>query len=730
MSRSDAGPKLRGEVRYGMDVDAPGMLWGALLLAPVARGRIVSMDLAPARALGDVVAVGPEELGTLFPKPADPDRPVFPRSEVAYRGQPLAAVAAPTLAEARAAVARIQLKVEPQRADLDLDEMFPDWPEGLSDSSPRVVAHVHARVGDVDAALEEAETVLAEVYRTSGVAHVAIEPHACLARVTDGTYHVTTTTQSPFGVRDDLASMLGVPEPSVVVDGTWVGGGFGGKGAAQLEPYAVVLAAAAGRPVKLVSSYREEFLLDRSTLPSVIRIESAVRDGRITARRVRLLLDSGASLPGRDFATGYVLPFIAGPYRIPAVELEGYAIRTNKPPFGPHRAPFVPQCVFAGESHMDALAHRVGVDPLDFRLAHVLREGDLTPMGQAVGPFGLRTCLEMAKGVRARWRAEAPAGRGLGVGLGFWSTGTGAGGEAELRLTETELVILEGERDIGSGSVVRGLPAVAERVLGLPPERIRVEARDTATAPFDSGVFGSRTLGALGRAVEEAARSFASSLESRLGVSEVRLTAGPDGPIRVESRRGTTPVSELFTDAERAAGGLTAHGRHFGAGGKIDEHRVLAGSFYPYNDFTAAVHLAEVSVDPDLGTVRVHRYAAFHDVGVAVDAESLRAQVEGGVVMGLGIALTEERLWGDDGRLLNAGLLDYRIPTLGEVPPIEVTLVEGFPGAGPFGAKGGGEPPIVPVAAAVANAVTDVTGAEVRELPLTAERVARALKIL
>ncbi len=727
--RSDLGLKLRGEAKFGADLEAPGMLWGVLVPSPVAHGRIVSVDLARARALPDVVAVGPEEVRRLFPGPGDPERPVFPSAEVTYRNQPVAAVAAPTLAAARAAARSVRVEVTALPALLDVEELFPDFPAGPDAATfPAVTAHVHARTGDVEAAFHEATLVLSETYRTSGVQQVALEPHAVLARVEDGNVHVETSTQSPFSVRDDLATLLSIPEDRIEIEGTWVGGGFGGKVGAFLEPFAVVLAAAAGRPVKMVLSYREEFLLGRSTHPSVVRVESAVKDGRLTARRVRLLLDTGDSLPGRDFATGYAIAFLAGPYRIPLVELEGYALRTNKPPFGAHRAPFAPQCAFIAESHMDALARRLHIDPIDFRLAHVLREGDTTILGQRVGPIGLAAALERLRSIRDRWRTSLAPGHGIGVGCGFWSTGTTAGGEALLRLTATELVIVEGEREIGNGSVVRGLPAIAERVLGIPPDAIRVDPGSTRTAPYDSGVFGSRTLAALGRAVEEAARGIARALEERWtdaeGPVQLAREAGELVAVRGGKRR---PVRELLTAEERAGAGLSAHGRHVGVSGQIDERRVLTGTFYPYTDFSATAHLAQVAVDPETGQVKVERYAAAQDVGVAVDREMVRGQAEGGVAMGLGTALTEETLWGDDGRLLNAGLLDYRVPTLGEVPPIEVEIVEGFLGAGPYGAKGMGEPPIIPVAAAVANAVLDATGAEVRELPLTPERVARAL---
>jgi CO/xanthine dehydrogenase Mo-binding subunit len=729
--RPDGGAKVRGALAYGTDLERPGMLWGVLVGSPVPHGRIRGVDLAAARARPGVIALGPADLPRLYGSATrDQDRSPFPEGSVVYPHQPVAAVAAPTLAEARSAAASVRLQIDPEPSVSDLEAVFPEWPGSDAGRSPYVAAHVRARRGEVDRAFEGAETVVREVYRTAGIHQVALEPHACLAEVTGDRWYVQTSTQSPFGVREDVASLLGVPEAAIVVDGAWVGGGFGGKGASFLEPYALLLAREAGRPVRMALTYREEFQLGRSTQPAVVRMETAVTAGKIVARRVRLLLDVGTSLPGRDFATGYSIGFLLGPYRTPTFEVEGYAVRTNKPPFGPHRAPFAPQCAFMVESHLDEVARQAGADPAAFRADHLWRAGDTTPLGQSVGPFGLSKALEAARAKARAWRASAPPGHGVGIGLGFWSTSTGAGGEARIRLTEDSLVIEQGEREIGSASVLVGLAAVAERRTGVPRARIVVDYLDTARAPFDSGVFGSRTLGALGRAVDEASIALLATLAERLGGSgPARLEAEGAGLVAVAGSHRRS-VAELLTAEERAHGGLVAAGRHFGPETGIDDSVVLEGSFYAYRDFTGAAHVAEVSVDRSTGAVRVVRYAAFHDAGTVVDPATARAQVEGGVVMGLGTALTEEAIWSDDGQLSNPGLLDYRIPTLEEVPPIEVEFVEGFPGAGPFGAKGLGEPPIIPVPATIAAAVREACGAHVTELPLSAERVARALKLL
>ncbi|MHB8352007.1 MAG: xanthine dehydrogenase family protein molybdopterin-binding subunit [Thermoplasmata archaeon] len=729
MIRSDAAEKLRGAARYGVDLDRPGMLWAALVPAPVAHARIRSIDLDGARrSPGVVAAVGAEDLPSFLPAGYSRERPVFPATEIVYRNQPVAAVAATSREAARAGAGRVRFELEPLPILPDLDSIFPEWPGPAGADSPHVLAHVHARHGPVEELFRTADRVRRDEFRTSGVAQVPLEPHACLAEIRDGRWHVTTSTQTPFGVREDTAEILGLPVDDIVVEGSWVGGGFGAKGGALLEPYALLLARAADRPVRLALSYREEFELTRSTLPARIALESAVSGGRLRARKVRLLLDTGASLPGRDFATGYAIGFLLGPYRLEAFEVEGFGVRTNKPPFGPHRAPFVPQCVFATDGHTELLARDLGADPIAFREANVWTEGDATPFGQTVGPFGAVAALGRVRALRDRWRLELPAGTGLGVGLGYWSTSTGAGGEARIVLTAEEVILQVGEREIGSGSIARGLAAVAERTLGAPPEAVRVEYQDTASAPFDSGVFGSRTLGALGGAVHDAAQALGRELGQRLGGSEPARLVPSARPLRARAGTVERPVADLLTPEERAAGGLVQAGRHYGRSGALDSSRIVAGEFYPYTDFTAAVHLAAVRVDPETGQVLLLRYAAVHDAGSVVDDPTYRTQIEGGVAMGLGTALTEEMLWDAEGRLENPGLLDYRIPTFPEIPPIEIERIEGFGGAGPYGAKGIGEPPIVPVAAAVANAVLDATGVRPTDLPLTPERVARALK--
>jgi CO/xanthine dehydrogenase Mo-binding subunit len=729
LSRPDARAKIRGEVEFGVDLSVPGMRWGALVLAPVAHGKLRRVDLAAARALPSVVAIGAADLpGLLGGARGDPERPPFAEQEVVYGSQPVAAVAAPTLQLAREAARAVRVEVDARTPVADLEAVFPDWPGSEAKGSPHVAAHVLARRGDVDRELAAADQVVRGTYRTAGVHQVALEPHACVAEVRGERWLVRTSTQSPFGVREDVASILGIPPESVEVEGTWVGGGFGGKGASLLEPYALLLARAAGAPVRLALTYREEFLLGRSTLPLVARLETGVRDGRIVARRVRLLLDVGTSLPGRDFATGYSIGFLLGPYRTDVFEVEGYAVRTNKPPFGPHRAPMAPQAAFVVESHLAEVARAVGVDPEAFRAAHLWSAGGTTSLGQTVGSFGLAAALDGARHRARQWRDGLPAGHGVGVGIGFWSTNTGAGGEARLRLDGRSLTIEQGEREIGSGSVLVGLAAVAARRTGAPVERIEVAYLGTSEAPFDSGVFGSRTVGALGRAVDDAAGELLDELGRRAGATGPVALAVEGDRLIVRAGSVRRPVDELLTPDERAAGGLVRSGRHYGVPGTIDESLVVDGAFYPYQDFTGAAHVAEVEVDPATGAVQVVRYAAFHDVGIVLDPASARAQVEGGVVMGLGTALTEEAVWSEDGRLTNPGLLDYRIPRIGDVPPIEVTFVEGYPGAGPFGAKGLGEPPIVPVPATIAAAVGDAVGVHLTELPLSPERVARAVK--
>jgi CO/xanthine dehydrogenase Mo-binding subunit len=732
--RTDALPKTRGAVPYAPDVELPGMLWAVYVTSPHPHAEIRGLSTARAREVPGVVDIlTAEDLPGLLHREPEPGRPLLATRETRFVGEPVAVVAAESLPAAREGASRVSVDYRVLPAFTDLEREFPHWPtpEEMRDH-PQVNAHVHARRGDFDAVARTADHVHRELYQTAMVAQVPLEPHACVARVQGDDWYVLTTTQTPFGIREDLADKLGLPQERVRVEGTWVGGGFGGKNEALLEPHALLLSRRTGRPVRIALTFQEEFLFSRTTQPALFWMESCLKDGRLVARRTRLLLDTGASLPGRDFALGYSLGFTLGPYRLDTFELEGYALRTHRPPFGPHRAPLAPQCTFASECHLDSLARQRGEDPVEFRLRHVWRPGDRTALGQPVGPFAAEAGLRRAQATVQAWRASAPPGHGVGVALGFWSTGTGAGGEARLTLSPQGLVLLQGEREIGNGSIWQGLPGVAATTLGIPPEAVEVRYGDTGHAPFDSGVWGSRTTAALGYAVAKAAEALRGELARRAPGSGPVTLGTREGRLTVTREGRTWPATELLTPEERSGGGLSVEGKHYGKNeGTLEDGLVLEGEMFPYADLIASVHVAEVSVDRETGAVRVVRYAAFQDAGKVVNPEGYRGQVEGGIVMGLGTALTEEGMLDPGGRLSNPGLLDYRIPTLSDPPPeLTVVALEGSLGSGVWGSKGVGEPPIIPVPAAVANAVADATKARVRVLPLTPERVSQALGLL
>ncbi len=493
MIRTDALPKAQGALAYAPDVQLPGMLWAAYVTSPHPHAEIRGLDTAPAREVVGVVDIlTADDLPALLPREPEPGRPLLATRATRFVGEPVAVVAAETLQAAREGAARISVDYRVLPAFTDLEREFPHWPtpEEMR-SHPQVNAHVHARRGDFDQVARTADHVHRELYQTAMVAQVPLEPHACIARVQGDDWYVLTTTQTPFGIREDLADKLGVPQERIRVEGTWVGGGFGGKNEALLEPHALLLSRRTGRPVRLALTFREEFLFSRTTQPALFWMESCLKDGRLVARRTRLLLDTGASLPGRDFALGYSLGFTLGPYRLEAFELEGYALRTHRPPFGPHRAPLAPQCTFASESHLDSLARDRGEDPVAFRLRHVWRPGDRTALGQVVGPFAAEAGLRRAQETALAWKASAPPGHGVGVALGFWSTGTGAGGEARLTLSPQGLVLLQGEREIGNGSIWQGLPGVAATTLGIPRKPWRCATAIPGTLPSIAGSGGA-----------------------------------------------------------------------------------------------------------------------------------------------------------------------------------------------------------------------------------------------
>ncbi|MBI3973692.1 MAG: xanthine dehydrogenase family protein molybdopterin-binding subunit [Chloroflexi bacterium] len=735
--------KVTGKAQYGADVSRSGMLWGKLLLSPHAHARIKHIDTTKARAMPGVFAVltGEDlprlvgEISNTPPAPEEFDVPSRAKQALAWEkvvffGQPVAAVAALTPSLAEEAVAAIEVEYEPLKPVVDvLEAMKPDAPlvwetvftetfAGKSQTPSNVAKLTELSRGDVEKGFAEADVVAEASFRTEMVHQGYIEPQATLAEYgPDGRFTVWTSTQGQFGVRGGVSGFLKIPARRVRVFGMEIGGGFGAKGAQTLEPICVLLAYAAGRPVKMQLS-RSEVL--RSTHPApgtAMHVTiGARRDGTITAAKARYIWDVGA-YPGGNSVGGINIGF--GPWKVPNFHFEAYDVLTNRPSTRAYRAPNGPQGAFAVESVLNMLAEKLGMDPLELRLKNAVVEGDRNPSEVPYPKIGFVQTLEALRRHPAWTEPVPPASRpgwvrGRGIACGTWGGGVGTS-TAHVNISED-----------GSASVVTGavdlagtrttMAQIAAEELQIPYERITVVQPDTDSAPFNNPTGGSRITFSLGTAVHRAAVDARTKLKQR---TAQQLKVPPDNVEYAQGKfwvRGNAEQSLTIQQVARASIG-SGEGPVIGTGQVT--HLLRAPAF--------AAQVVEVEVDRETGLTQVVKVTAAQDVGCAINPTACEGQIQGGVVQGIGWALTEAYVYDEEGRLRNPSLLDYRMPTALDAPNIECVLVEVPAADGPYGVRGTGEVPIVPAAPAIAAAVYDAIGARVTELPMTGDKVLAAI---
>ena len=750
LRRRDAADKLRGRTRYTIDRYLPGMLHAAVLRAAVPAGRIIRLDTSRAARMPGVRAVvtaadAPGMIGIGIA-----DHPLFARDVIRYDGEPLAAVAAATLAQAQAALAAIDVEIEPFPAVLTMADalasgaplVHPDWRsyEVLLEGSARggnVAWEATVIRGDADAAFARPDVEIVEsCFRVGRQNHVAFEPRAVVASYEDGRFHIETSTQVPWSVRNATARLLGVPASQVRVTVPPVGGGFGLKFDLAVEPFAALLARASGRPVRLVNSREEEMLTCLFRENADIRIRSAVtRAGDIVGREAVVLMDCGAYGGEQIFLTTMTAHTLGGNYRLGSVRMVSRAVYTNTAPNGAFRCCNGVYNTFALERHTDEIAARIGMDPLAFRRRNVLGDKDLGATGQVFEGDVLGPMLERLDTLRDA-AAPPPArtdgrlhGRATTVGTWFVFVGPSAA-TVNMNADGTVTLVTSGV-EIGSGSMMQSLPQIVASTLGIAPEHVIVRAADTDAAGYDVGVGGGRTTVSLGAASLSAAQEVRTKL---LKVASEMIEAAPDdlvmrdGRIEIAGAPGSgRTVAEVATRAQALAGPVSGTGAFTGAGVPAMPGCV-AGHFIDAIDIPVfAVHDCEVAVDPETGHVEVLSYRVVQDVGRALNPRAIHGQIQGGVVQGLGYALHEEVTIGSTGRVRQNGFETYRVPLALDVVPVEISLYEGAPSIGPLGTKGAGEVPILNVGAAVACAVANATGKRVQALPLTPPRVLELL---
>jgi CO/xanthine dehydrogenase Mo-binding subunit len=738
--RPDGKEKVTGVGRYAADLNLAGQLYVRFRYADHTRARIRSIDASRARAVPGVLAVlTHEDVPDVLYGHMVKDRRLFAKEEVRYEADIVAGVAATTPELAEDAAALIEVEYEPLAPVVDPEQaLAPDAPLIHADWSSyeategmglegNVLGHSTILKGDAAAAMATAEVVVKSRYMADGAHGVPIEPRAIVAEWQGDRVTVWSSTQTPFGARSGVAQTLGIPESNVRVIVPLLGGGFGSKCDFHYEAHVAALARAAGRPAKLVFSREEEFIAPDHRRESIaVELETGVqRDGTIVARRGTLVLDSGAYCGEGGFFAQLAAMHACGPYVIANVDIDSKLVYTNNQPSGSIRAPTAPHTCWAVEQHIDEVAAAIDIDPVEFRRRTLIEEGSVSPTGQVFGPIGMRETLERAVELIG-YGQELPDNEAIGVACGWWpSFGIPAGAYVKLNSDGTGTIVT-GAQENGSGAVM-GLPILAAQVLGMKPEDFSILYQDTEAGPYDAGSSGSQTTFNNGRAVMEAAGEVREKL---LEMASEQLEIDPldlelsDGSVRVKGSPGKS-----VSIAELAGSGTQILGKGSGPVPEAPEcdpdsgclGRIGMESFLEPQLITHAVH---VRVDPETGVVQVLRVAAAHDSGTILNPIGAEGQVRGGVVMGIGQGLSEGMQLDSDGRQLNPHLLDYKLLTAADAPPIEIAWVQTLAvNGGPNGSKGIGEPPCVPTPGAIGNAIARALGRRVYRLPMTPERV-------
>ncbi len=739
LARVDAGERVAGTARFAADLSLPGMLHAKVLRSPHPHARIVSIDISRAMALDGVRAIVTSDdfhdvpVGASIPMGETGydmwmvARINIARDKVFWVGQPVAYVAATDVHIAEQAVDLIEVAYEPLPAVMSIEAatapgapvIHPHVITAGLDHAPSSPSNVCSRTiierGNAGEALQSAAAT-ATVDTTVDTAHQGyIEPQAMLADVdANGIATVWTATQGQHTTELMISRMLDRPHSRLKVVPVEIGGGFGGKISIHGEAAAVRLSELTGRPVKLVLT-REEVLQGGSGPPAAARSRITVgaeADGKLVAIDGLTRVDAGG-LPG--LGPSLMMQASAALYQTPNLHLEGYDIVTNKPRTEAYRGPGGIQCAFAMEQAMDALSQALVMDPLEFRRKNAAVTGSTMPIGTPFPPIGLTTILDAVAG-HACWREPLEPGdrpRGRGLALGYWR-GTSMTSACHVSITgDGRPMVTMGSVDLSGTRTT--MAQVAAEQFGLEADDVYVAMGDTKSVGYSDGAAGSRLARTMAAAVVEASEKALGKLRARaasLLQAESETLTYRRGVFRSPSGQAEISLAEIM-QATLTDGAIVETG---------------TSTKLPLGVEIGA-HIADVEVDTDTGLVTVLRYTAFQDVGRALNPTAVEGQIEGSVVQGLGWALTETFDYGDDGRLRNASLLDYRMPTALDVPPIDTVIIETPVPDVPYGLRGVGEVPIVPVAGCVANAVARAIGVRVMHMPMTPERVLGALRV-
>lgn len=727
--RPDGVPKVMGQAQYGADYELPGMLWGKILRSPHAHARIVSIDTSRAQALAGVKAVmtsadlpeqkfdylGPERVAVNY---WHMTRTIMAREKVLFAGHPVAAVAATSQAIAAQAIKLIDVKYEvlPHVIDVEeamrddapilFDNLFTRGVEPATTKPSNVSRRAEFKAGDIEAGFAQADEIVERTFKTEPVHQGYIEPHAALARWgADGQCEVWSSSQGHFFVRAYTANLIGVNLSDVLVHPAEIGGGFGGKTVIYLEPVAAVLSRKSGRPVKIVMAREEVFQATGPTSGSSMTVKMGVtRDGRIVAADAVLKFQAGA-FPGSPVMNAAMCAFSV--YDLENARAVSYDVVSNRPKAAAYRAPGSPIAAFAVESVVDELARLIDMDPLELRLKNAVKAGSPTIWGPKHAHDGFRETIEALMN-HPGYKAPLGPNKGRGVASGFWFNG---GGESAATIHVNEdgsIALATGSMDVGGSRA--SMAMMAAETLGVSYESVRSTVADTASIGYNHVTGGSRVTYATGMAVVQACEKIIDDMRARaamiwdVDVSGVVWEKGVARPASAEVG-DFEPLTLKDIAAKRAVTG----------GPIVAEVAINAGGQAP----GFSTQFCDVEVDPETGAVKILRYVAAQDVGRAIHRSYVEGQIEGGVVQGIGWALNETYIYNERGQLENAGFLDYRVPVASDLPMIEPVLVEVPNPNHPFGVKGVGEVNIVPVMAAIGNAIRSAVGVRMTALPMS-----------
>ena len=755
--RTDANPKVTGRALHVGNIEMPNMLHVAVLRSPYPHARITRIEKSKAEALDGVAVVltGAEiaKMPGIDPHfgPAFRDQPILAVQRVCFIGDPVVAVAAVDRRTAEDALQLVEVDYEALPAVHDVLEAakagsalvheqhrpakaFADLAHVKAGQQSNVCYHFKLRTGDVDKAFAEADRVFEDTFSSPPAQHVPMEPHVTLAYVDEHErLNIWTASQSPSYVRTEVSATFGIPMNRIRVRVPYLGGGYGAKLYAKLEPLVTVLALITKKPVRYALTREEEFLTITKH-KVVTKIKTAIKDGAITARKCEVYWDTGAYAeigPRIGHKSGYTS---AGPYRIPNVWIDSYCVYTNKVPAGAFRGFGVPQVIWAYDSQTDMMARALGVDPVEFRLKPALDEGERFATGTVVRSFGIKEAIRKAAQA-IEWTKPRPAqsgtkrrGKGIAAGVKAVLTPSISGAIVILNADGTANV-LSSTVEMGQGSETTMGQIVAEE-LGIAPERVHIVQPDTDVTPYDTITAGSRSTYHMGNAVRMAAGKIKTEL---CEVVASKLEVAPDDLLLRNSRvvvrgmeeRGMA-IGEIFLAKFGSLGTtLAAEAVCQPTAAHMDPETGQSEKCTEY--WFPSVTAAEVEVDTETGRVKILQLFSVGDTGTAINPRHCEQQLVGAAVMHLGLTMFEEMIF-DEGQLVNGSLLDYQVASFKDMPESIRPIVVQVPHEdGPFGAKGVGETGALTVAPAIANAIHDAVGVRIRDLPITPEKVLRAL---